>query len=145
MKKPIVIVVILIVVFYAGTQAMTMFKVKGEFTTKVERQLDFVDETNQADVKKTLIEEAKKLEIPLRAENIYITYEDTDIQSYAQRVVGGKLGATFKNKRVVITAQYKYPIAAIPVDQEVSTFKIRQVQAPQLPPSKAAQEVLDSN
>ncbi len=145
MRKPIVIVVILIVLFYFGTQTMTMFKVKGEFEPKVERQLDFVDEKNQADVKKTLIDEAKKLGITLAPENIYITYEDTDVQSYAQRVVGSKLGAQFKNKRVVITTQYKYPVAAIPVEQEVSKYKIRQVEAPQLPPSKAAQEVLDSN
>ena len=142
--KAIVIVIVALVVLYLGVQVMTTFKAKADLADVVKHYLDFVDEKSVTSVKQDLARDAQKLGIALVPEHIYITYEDTDIQSMAQRIVGGKLGAQYQNKRVVITAQYTASIAWLPFAQEVSEFKIVQVAAPVIPPTKQAQEVLDT-
>jgi len=142
--KAIVIVIVALAVIYIGAQAMTVYKAKGDLATKVEHYLDFVDEKSMDAVKRDLVGDAKKLGIALSPDNIYITYEDTDIQSMAQKLVGKKLGAQYHNKRVVITVRYTAHIALLPLAREVSEFKIVQVAAPVIPPSKQVQELLDT-
>jgi hypothetical protein len=144
MKGGIAAIVVALVVIYVGAQALTAYRTKGELAQTVRKFLDFVDEKSIPTVKRDLARDAEKIGIKLSPDNIYITYEDTDIQSAAQRLVGGKLGAQFQNKRVVITVRYTAHIAMLPVPLEVSEFKITQVAAPVIPPSRAAQELLDS-
>ncbi|MEI6083479.1 MAG: hypothetical protein WCS70_04180 [Verrucomicrobiota bacterium] len=142
--KAILIILVIVAVFYVGAQALTVYKVKDDLAKQTQHYLDFVDEKSMADVKRDLAAEAKKLGITLSPDNIYITYEDTDIQSMAQRIVGRKLGAQYSNKRVVITVRYTAHIALLPLAQEVSEFKIVQVAAPVIPANKQAQELLDT-
>ena len=77
------------------------------------------------------------------ANNIDIVYEDSDLPSIPQRLVG-RLGAQFANKRVGISLRYVASVMGLPVHQQISASKIRQVAAPVIQPSKAAQELLDN-
>ena len=140
-----IIVVILVVLGYAGTQTLTAFKVKGDLTTKVQHYLDLVDAKSIESVKRDLTKDAKELGVTLAPENIVIGYEDTDVQSLAQKMVGGKLGAQFQNKKVTIVVRYTARIALVSVGQQITEMKYVQVAAPVIPPTKAAQELLDSN
>lgn len=142
--KTIVIVLVVLGIIYTGTQALTVYKAKEDLSVRVKHYLDFVDEKSTNEVKTHLVQDAQKLGLALAADNIYITYEDTDIQSMAQQIVGHRLGAQYKNKRVVITLRYTAHVVGVPVAQEVSEFKIVQVAAPVLPPTKQAQELLDT-
>ena len=81
----------------------------------------------------------------LAPDDIQFQYKDTDIESYAQRLVGGKIGAQFKNKLVIITVQYTARVLFIPFQQEISRQKVRQVEAPRIPVNQATQELLDAN
>jgi hypothetical protein len=63
----------------------------------------------------------------------------------AQRLVGKVPGVSYVNKRVEIVVRYQDRIALVPVGQIISNFVIRQVEAPRVAPTQAAQEVLDDN
>ena len=143
--KTIVVVVLVLLVIAGGVQATKMFKANSDLQGRAEHHLDFVDEKSIDSVKKELVADAEKLGIDLPASNIDIEYKDTDVQSLAQRMVGGRLGAQYTNKSIRITAHYKARILLVPVTQTVDATGIRQVAAPVLPPSKATQELLDSN
>ncbi|MCG3149511.1 MAG: hypothetical protein PCFJNLEI_02974 [Verrucomicrobiae bacterium] len=144
MRSAIVTVVVALVVIYIGAQALTVYRAKGELRQTVKRYLDFVDDNNSAEVKRDLVRDAQKLGVTLSPDNIHITYGDTDVQSAAQQLVGRKLGAQYHNKRVVITVRYTAHVVMLPVALEVSEFKITQVSAPVIPPSREVQELLDT-
>ena len=142
----ITIVLVLVALVIAGTvQGSKLFKANSDLQRRAEHYLDFVDETSMESVKTDLAADAKKLDIDLSTGNIDISYKDTDRQNAAQKLVGGRLGAQFQNKLITITAHYTARILAIPVTQTLDAHRIRQVAAPVLPPSKATQELLDSN
>ena len=138
--------IVLAVLLIAGiVQTFGMFKASSDLQSRAEYYLDFVDEKSFDSVKKGLAADAGKFGINLPVSNIDIDYENTQQQTVSQKMVGGKLGAEFTNKKIVITAHYTARILAIPVPQTVSASRIRQVAAPVLPPGKATQELLDSN
>lgn len=143
MRNLIVVIVIVLLAVYGVVEYSTMLKRRQELQTRVTRYLAFVDEQSIGSVRQDLIREARQLDIHLTPEDIHITYEDTDVQSAAQKLVGSRLGAQYKNKRVVITIQYRASVAGIPVSQTVSDYAIRQVAAPVSPPRRELQELLD--
>ncbi len=142
--KAILIIVAVILVVYLTSQVSTMYKVKGDLENRVEFRLDFVDESSMDMVKRDLVADAKKLGIDLVPEHIDIEYKDTDVQSYAQKVVARKLDTQYKNKQVGINAEYDAHLLGFPIHQTVTASKVKQVAAPVLPPSKAVQELLDA-
>lgn len=133
------------IILYVGTQALKTFKAKGDLTVKVTQYLDQVDARSMNSVKSSLVADAKTMGITLLPDNIQIGYDDTDVQSAAQQIVGGRLGTKFTNKRVTIICRYTAKVVGVPVSLEVNEFKIVQVAAPTYTPHKAAQEVLDSD
>ena len=143
MRSTIVIVVVLLLSVYAIAQVGAMYRAKGDLESFVQRTLDFVDETAKDSVKADVIQTAHKLGIEISANNIDIVYEDSDLPSIPQRMVG-RLGAQFANKRVGISLRYVASVMGLPVHQQISASKIRQVAAPVIQPSKAAQELLDN-
>jgi hypothetical protein len=145
MNKGFITALVLILLVGAGVQWVTNFKARSDFGDRIENSLDSVNDASIRGTAEGLAQEAKKLGITLTADDFEIHFDDTDVQSYAQHLVGSRLGAQFKNKHVSITARYYAHILMIPVREEVSRDKIVQVAAPQLPPNKSAQELLDSN
>ena len=142
--KAILVIIALILVVTLTVQVSTMYKAKGDLENRVEYRLDFVDEASIESVKRDLIADAEKLGIQLSPAKIGILYQDTDQLQFAQKIVGGKLGAQFHNKQVGINVEYDAHILGLPVHQRVTATKIKQVAAPSLPPRDAAQELLDS-
>jgi hypothetical protein len=143
--KAVIVIVIVVLLITGVVQASKMFKANTDLQSRAEHYLDFVDEASLESVKKDLAADAKKLDIDLPTGTIEISYKDTEDKSMAQKLVGGRLGAQFTNKLVTITAHYTARILLVPVTQTVDAHRIRQVAAPVLPPSKATQELLDSN
>jgi hypothetical protein len=143
--KAMIVVVIVGLLITGVVQGSRMFKANTDLQTRAEHYLDFVDEKSFDSVKTDLATEAGKMGIDLPVSNIDIEYTDTDQQTMAQKMVGGRLGAQFTNKMVRISAHYTVRILLIPVTQTVDAHHIRSVAAPVLPPSKATQELLDSN
>jgi hypothetical protein len=143
--KALIVIVIVVLLITGVVQASKMWKAMSDLQARAEHYLDFVDEKSFDSVKQGLSADAAKLGIDLPVGNIDIEYEDTEQRTLAQKMVGGKLGAQFTNKLVHIGAHYTARILLIPVTQTVSASHIRQVAAPVMPPSKATQELLDSN
>jgi hypothetical protein len=143
--KAFIVIVIVALLLTGVVQASKMWKANTDLQARAEHYLDFVDETSMESVKKDLAADAKKFDIDLPTRNINISYQDTDQRNMAQKMVGGRLGAQFTNKLITITAHYTARILLVPVTQTVDVHRIRQVAAPVLPPSKATQELLDSN
>jgi hypothetical protein len=143
--KALIVVVIVVLLITGVVQASKMWKATSDLQARAEHYLDFVDEKSFDSVKQGLSADAAKLGIDLPVSNIDIEYKDTEQRTLAQKMVGGKLGAQFTNKFVHIGAHYTAHILLIPVTQTVSASHIRQVAAPVMPPSKATQELLDSN
>ena len=144
MRNTIVIVVALLLLVYAIAHVGKMYRAKGDLETIVQRTLDFVDETTKDSVKADIIEVAHKLGIDVLAGNIDVVYEDADEPSVAQQLVGGRLGAQFTNKRVVISLRYVAPVMNLPIRQQITASKIKPVAAPVMQPNQAKQELLDS-
>ena len=143
--KAFIWIVIVVLLITGVVQASKMFKANTDLQSRAEHYLDFVDEASMESVKNDLAADAKKLDIDLPTSNIEISYKDTDQRTMAQKMVGGRLGTQFTNKLITITAHYTARILLVPVTQTVDAHRIRSVAAPVLPPSKATQELLDSN
>ena len=135
--------VVLLLSIYAIAQAGAMYRAKGDLETFIQRTLDFVDDTAKESVKSDIIQAAHKLGIEVLAGNIDVVCEDSDAPTIPQRLVG-RLGAQFTNKRVVISLRYVAHVMGLPVHQQITASKIRQVAAPVMHPNKATQELLDS-
>jgi hypothetical protein len=142
--KAFIIVLIIAVIGYGGVKAMEMFKTKGDFADRVDRQLNFVSETSMDSVKQDVIADAKKLGIDIEPGDIQIAYEDTEQHTVAQNIVGRKLGAQFVNKRVTISVNYVQHILGIPFHENVTQSHIRQVEAPRKEPSSEMQQLLEA-
>jgi preprotein translocase subunit SecF len=142
--KGMIVLVVALVIAYAGFTAMKQFKTNGDFSERVIHELNFVDENSMDTAKQDLVNEAKKLGIDLRADDISIRYEDTEQRTEAQHLVGNKLDVTFVNKLVTITVNYVQPILGIPFHKGITESHIRQIQAPRKEPSPEMKQLLDS-
>jgi preprotein translocase subunit SecF len=142
--KGMIALVVVFLIGYAGLTWMKQFKTNGDFAERVNHELNFVDENSMDSVKQDLINDAKKMDIDLKAEDIHIKYEDTEQRTEAQHLVGNKLDVTFVNKFVSITVDYVQPILGIPFHKEITDSHIRQIQAPRKEPSPEMKQLLDS-
>jgi preprotein translocase subunit SecF len=139
-----IILVVVLLIGYAGLTSMKQFKTNGDFAERVNHELNFVDENSMDSVKQDLINDAKKMDIDLKPEDIHIKYEDTEQRTEAQHLVGNKLDVTFVNKFVSITVDYVQPILGIPFHKEITDSHVRQVQAPRKEPSPEMKQLLDA-
>jgi hypothetical protein len=142
MRNMMLWVVGLLLVAYVSVKVSNMYKDKMDLTTRVEHHLDFVAETPIDTVKKDIIHDARKFGIELHPSNVTILCEDTEVQSVAQQIVGSRLGAQFVNKRVAISVHYQANILGIPLDQDITRSKIKQVQASAPPARREVQELM---
>lgn len=144
MRGVIVALVALVLVGYLTIKGATAYKAKGDLAQRVEYYLDFVDEASIESVKQDLIRDAERFGIGLTPADIRVVYQDTELQTMAQKMVGGRLGAEFKNKQVAISVNYAVSILGLPWKQEVTDSKIRQVQVRQPPQRRELQDILDA-
>ena len=142
--KGMIALVVVLMIGYAGFTGMKQFKTNGDFAERVNHELNFVDENSMDSAKQDLVNEAKKLGIDLKPEDIYIKYEDTQQRTEAQHLVGNKLDVTFVNKLVTITVDYVQPLLGIPFHKEITQSHIRQIQAPRKEPSPEMKQLLDA-
>ena len=142
--KAFIIILVIVLIGYGGVKGMEMFKTKGDFATRVEKQLNFVSETSMDSVKQDLIADAKKLGIDIAPGDIEIAYEDTEQHTVAQNLVGRKVGVQFVNKRVTIRVDYVQRILGIPFHENITQSHIRQVEAPRKQISPEMQQLLDA-
>jgi hypothetical protein len=142
--KVMIALVVVFLIGYAGLTAMKQFKTNGDFAERVDHELNFVDENSMNSVKQDLVNDATKMGIDLKPENIYIKYEDTEQRTEAQHLVGNRLDVTFVNKLVTITVDYTQPLLGIPFHKEITQSHIRQIQAPRKEPSPEMKQLLDS-
>lgn len=133
MRGAVAVLIALVLVGYVSIKAATAFKAKTDIAQRVEHYLDFVDETSIESVKQDLIRDAKKFGVDLGPENIKVLYQDTELRTAAQQMVGGRLGAQFINKQVAISVNYQVRILGFPLKQDVTNSKIRQIQVRQAP------------
>jgi hypothetical protein len=89
------------------------------------------------------VQEARKYGIQLVPQNIRVSSEDTEQRSFAQKLVGNKLGTQFTNKRFTIRVHYTARILGIPFDQDITSSRIKQVEAPRVPMSNEERKLLD--
>ena len=127
MKKLIGWLVVIGLVWYAGSRWADIYQAKTDLAKVVDQQLNLVDEKSQPAVKQKLVDEARKLGIELSPADIQIKYEDSDVRSVAQNYTARI--ATFVNKRAEIKLSYNAYLAVIPLRQEIEDFRIRQIQA----------------
>ena len=143
MRNAIVLVIVLVVAGFAVVQGSAAYKARIDLAQRVEYQLDFVDQSSMNSVKQDIIHDAAKVGIDLRPHDIHIAYEDTEVRSVAQQIVGGRIGTQFTNKRISITVQYKMHILGIPFGQDITRSKIKQVGAPRMPMRSEERQLLD--
>ena len=125
------VLLFLLVVGYVGIKAGGLFKANGDFTERVERQLNSVGDVSADSIKQDIVRDAEKLGIEVKPEDIVIGYQDTDTQTLPQRLVGSAV-AQFVNKVASINVQYRLRLLGIPIRREISTHKIKTAQV--LPP-----------
>jgi hypothetical protein len=142
--KAAIIVILLLVLGYGFVQGLKVYKMKGDFGARVERELNFVDNNSMDAAKQDLVQEAQKFGIELTPDNIRIAYEDTEQRSVAQQLVGNKLGTQFTNKRITINVHYTARILGLPFGQDITSSKIKQAEAPRMPVPPSTRELLDS-
>jgi preprotein translocase subunit SecF len=141
--KVMIALVVVFLIGYAGLTGMKQFKTNGDFATQIEQEVNFVDENSMDSVKQDLVNDAKKLGIELKPDDVHIKYEDTEQRTEAQHLVGNKLDVTFVNKFVTITVDYVQPLLGIPFHKEITESHIRQIQAPRKEPSPEMKQLLD--
>ena len=127
MRKTIIVLLIVVLGGYAVAQFSTAYKAKSDLEQRVEYHLDFVDETSLTSVKQDIIHDAQKFGVALTPANINILYENTDMQTLAQKLTA-KTGAQFVNKRVAIEVHYTARVVGMPLAQEIAKSKLKKVQ-----------------
>jgi hypothetical protein len=131
---------------YVGVKAAMLYNAKTDFASRVEYRLDFVDEASIDSVKQDLVHEAQNFGIQLVPENIQVLYEDTERRTVAQQIEGNRIAGTqFTNKQITIHVHYAIRILGIPIGQEITRTKIKQVQAPLHQPGPEMRQLLDEN
>lgn len=140
--KGAILVVLLLVAGYCGLKVAGMYKSKTDLAARVQYRLDFVDEASMDSVKQDLIHDAGKLGIALAPENIRIVYEDTDRRTVAQKLLEGRV-AEFSNKQIAIHVRYAERVLGLPIQQEITKSKIKQVQVRRPQPGPEMKELLN--
>ena len=141
--KGIVILVIVLAIGYGFIQGLNVFKAKSDFTERVDHELNYVDNSPVDTIKKDLVQEAQKLGIQLVPENIQVSMEDSEQRTVAQKLVANKLGMQYTNKKLTIKLNYTARILGIPLGQEITSSKIKQVEAPRMPMPAEERKLLD--
>lgn len=141
--KGFIIGLIVVLFAYGGVKSMEMLKTKGDFSGRVNHQLEFVSETTMDSVKQDLVADAKKLGIDITPADIQITYEDTEQRTVAQSFVA-RIGVQYVNKHVAITVNFVQRILGIPFHQQVIESGNRSVEAPRKTTSPEMQQLLDA-
>lgn len=144
MKNVIVIVIALVLVGYVAVQASTAYRSHTELANRVEYHLDFVSAPGDTNVTQDIVHDARKFGIDVRPSDIRIIYDDTQQRSVAQQIVGNRLGTQFTNKRIAINVHYTARILGIPIGQDITRSKIKQVAAPRQEPSSEMKSLLDA-
>ena len=141
--KGLIALVIAVLLGYAAVTAMQQMKTNGDLAERVTHQLDFVSDTSMDSVKQDLVNDAQKLGVELKPEDIHIQYEDTDQHTVAQNYVG-RIGVQYTNKRVTITIDFIQRILGIPLHKEITDSHIRQAEAPRKTNSPEMNQLLDA-
>jgi preprotein translocase subunit SecF len=141
--KSVIIVIVLLVIGYGFVQGVNLYKAKADFTGRVENELNFVDNSPIDTVKQDLVQEAQKYGIQLAPQNIRVAFEDTEQRTVAQKLVANKLGTQYINKRITIRINYTARLLGIPFDQDITSSKIKQVEAPRMPMRPEERQLLD--
>jgi preprotein translocase subunit SecF len=141
--KGVIILIVVLAIGLGMVQGMKLFKAKSDFTERVDRELNFVDSSPVDAVKHDLVQEAQKYGIQLAPENIQVSMEDTEQRTVAQKLVANKLGTQYTNKKVTIKLNYTARILGIPLGQEITSSKIKQVEAPRMPMPAEERKLLD--
>jgi hypothetical protein len=142
--KGFIIAVVVVVIGYGVVRWMDVFKANTDFSDRVAHQVDFVDEKSMDTVRQAVIADAKALGIDITADDVHITYEDTDQQTVAQNLVSKKIGVDFVNKLATIKVDYVQHILGIPFHESVAQAHIRSIQAPRKQSSPEMQQLLDA-
>ena len=142
MRKTIIVLLIVVLGGYAVAQFSTAYKAKSDLEQRVEYHLDFVDETALTSVKQDIIHDAQKFGVALTPANINILYENTDMQTLAQKLTA-KTGAQFVNKRVAIEVHYTARVVGMPLAQEIAKSKLKKVQVRRNDANSELKQVLD--
>jgi hypothetical protein len=121
--------IVLAIVGYVVMQWSKIIETKDQLNKRIVEQLDIVDDTNQPEIRKKLVDDAGKLGVELSPNNIYIAYKDTDVRSVAQQFTANI--ATFINKRTTIHVSYTARLIGIPLHEEIEESAVRQIQAQQ--------------
>jgi preprotein translocase subunit SecF len=141
--KGVIILIVVLAIGLGMVQGMKLFKAKSDFTERVDRELNFVDSSPVDTVKHDLVQEAQKYGIQLAPENIQVSMEDSEQRTVAQKLVANKLGTQYTNKKVTIKLNYTARILGIPLGQEITSSKIKQVEAPRMPMNPEERKLLD--
>src|SRR5579862_8423038 len=141
--KGFIILVVVVLLGYAAVTAMQQMKTNGDLAERVTHQLDFVSDTTMDSVKQDLVNDAAKLGVELKPEDIHIKYEDTDQHTVAQNFVG-RVGVQYTNKKVTITIDFIQRILGIPFHKEIMDSHIRSVEAPRKTVSPEMNQLLES-
>ena len=141
--KSVLIVIIVLAIGYGFIQGVNLYKAKSDFTERVDHELNFVDNSPVDTVKQDLVQEAQKFGIQLAPQNIRISLEDTEQRTVAQKLVANKLGTQYTNKRITIRIHYTAHLLGIPLDQDITSSRIKQVEAPRTPMSTEEKKLLD--
>jgi hypothetical protein len=141
--KGVIILIVVLAIGLGMVQGMKLFKAKSDFTERVDRELNFVDSSPVDAVRHDLVQEARKFGIQLVPENIQVSMEDSEQRTVAQKLVANKLGTQYTNKKVTIKLNYTARILGIPLGQEITSSKIKQVEAPRMPVRPEERQLLD--
>ncbi|MGO9610750.1 MAG: hypothetical protein ACLPT4_14035 [Verrucomicrobiia bacterium] len=142
--KGFIIAVVVVVIGYGAVQWMEVFKANSDFSERVDRQINFVNENSMDTVKQSVIADAKALGIDVTTNDIHIAYEDTEQQTVAQNLVSKKIGVDFVNKLVTIKVDYVQHILGIPCHETVTQARVVSVQGPRKRSSPEMQQLLDA-
>jgi hypothetical protein len=140
--KKLIGILLLVCIGAAIYQASTAISTRLTLNTWVGSRLDEVDANTMDQVRQSVIGDAGKLGVALKPAQIVIQYEDSNVESAAQRLVG-KIGMQFQNKRVTIKVRYDANICGVPWAQEIRQTKLKQVAAAPPPAQREAQRILD--
>ncbi len=141
--KGVIILIVVLAIGLGMVQGMKLFKAKSDFTERVDHELNYVDNSPVDTVKKDLVQEAQKYGIQLAPENIQVSMEDSEQRTVAQKLVANKLGTQYTNKKVTIKLNYTARVLGIPLGQEITSSKIKQVEAPRMPERPEERKLLD--
>jgi hypothetical protein len=141
--KGMIILIVVLAIGLGMVQGMKLFKAKSDFTERVDHELNYVDSSPVDAVKNDLVQEARKFGIQLVPENIQVSMEDSEQRTVAQKLVANKLGTQYTNKKLTIKLNYTARILGIPLGQEITSSKIKQVEAPRMPTRPEERQLLD--